>query len=129
MIDGIASAGTIWLASSKITTSKSLVGGSTWLTISGDIAQHGLSANSTSEVWSSSLRSGRWPRRSAACLRITLACSGCRSCASRSRSAQACLTRRRFEVRYSTSRSRKSLAISSSAAPCSAAYRGSRTLI
>ena len=59
MIDGIASAGTIWLASSKITTSNILVGGSTWLTISGDIAQHGLTANSTSGVWSSSLRSGR----------------------------------------------------------------------
>ena len=59
MIEPIASAGTIWLASSKITTSNSLAAGSTWLTISGDIAQHGLSANSTSPVWSSSLRSGR----------------------------------------------------------------------
>jgi hypothetical protein len=35
-----------WLASSKITTSKSLRGGSTWLTTMGEIAQHGFSASS-----------------------------------------------------------------------------------
>ena len=79
MIDGMASAGTIWLASSKMTTSNSLAAGSTWLTISGEAAQQGLSANSTSCAWSTSRRSGRCPRRSAACLRITLAWSGCRS--------------------------------------------------
>jgi hypothetical protein len=55
----MASAGTTWLASSKITRSNSLASGSTWLTISGDIAQHGLSANSASPAWSSSRRSGR----------------------------------------------------------------------
>ena len=59
MTEGIASAGTIWLASSKITTSNSRAAGSTWLTISGDIAQQGLTANSTSAAWSSSRRSGR----------------------------------------------------------------------
>ena len=37
---------------------KSRAAGSTWLTMSGDIAQHGLIANSTSLAWSSSLRSG-----------------------------------------------------------------------
>ena len=60
-------------------------------------------------AWSSSRRSGRWPRRSAACLRMTRACSGCRSWASRSRSAQARRTRARLAARCSTSRTRKSL--------------------
>ena len=129
MIDGIASDGTIWLASSKMTTSNSRAAGSTWLTISGDMAQHGLTANSTSPAWSSSRRSGRWPRRSAACLRMTRACSGCRSSASRAARAQVRRTRDRFAARCSTSRCRKSSAISSSAPPRSAAYRGSRTRI
>jgi hypothetical protein len=57
MMDEIASAGVTWLASSKITTSKSRDAGSTWLTTSGDIAQQGLIANSTSLAWSSSRRS------------------------------------------------------------------------
>ena len=44
----IASAGCTWLASSKMTTSNSWSGGSSWETSSGDSAQHGFAASSTS---------------------------------------------------------------------------------
>jgi hypothetical protein len=121
MTAGMASAGTIWLASSNITTSNRRLAGSTWLTMSGDMAQHGLMANKTSLAWSSSRRSGRWPRRSAACFLMTLACRGWRSQASVSAWAQARRTLAAFARRCSTSRARKSLAISSSAAPALAA--------
>ena len=79
--------------------------------------------HATAAMWcmERSRRSGRCPRRSAACFLMTLACSGCRSQASASARAQALRTRAAFAVRCSTSCTRKSRAMSSSAAPPSAA--------
>lgn len=59
-IAGTASAGSIWLASSKMTRSKNWrSAGSSWLTTRGLIIQQGLSANKTSGAAPKSWRTGR----------------------------------------------------------------------
>jgi len=67
MMDGTASCGSTWLASSKMTMSNSCLAGSMRLTIMGDIAQHGRAASMTSGAFSISWRMGMCRRFRAAC--------------------------------------------------------------